>query len=507
MKLPIYLLIAAAASSIVSCNSDDDTPIPEEELTYSNLIVSSFNLQKDDSVLANLDSVYFSIDLTRGRIYNADSLPKGTKISRLLVNMTLPSVSKAELVFRTETGVDSTVNYLTTTTDSIDFSNGPVKLNLKSLDDKAEYTYQIQVNVHQMDPDSLYWNQTAVRDLPTSLSSPENSRTVEYLDGALVVTAKGATASVAYNTNPGESDDWKITDVTLPTGADLHSLNSKGEELYIVADRKLWTSSDRGASWSNTGVTADFIYGACGDYIIGVRRGDNGQYLHMTYPATVETPVAEDCPVKGTSLPLVFSNDWSTTPMLLVTGGRTATGDLVGDTWGYDNGAWAKISLSGMPGGEDLAVFPYFTFKTADKGWKVTKGSALFALNQGKMYLSYDRGMHWRLGDSYLQLPEYIPVLSNVQALVFPTKFYADQPKASAWKEMPSAILSLWYRIQPYSPESSMSESESLSRAVTPITEWECPYIYLYGGYTPSGALNMKIWRGVINRLSFKPLQ
>lgn len=356
MKLPIYLLIAAAASSIVSCNSDDDTPVVEDELIYSNLIVSSFNLQKDDSVLTNLDSIFFSIDLDKGRIYNADSLPKGTKINRLLVNMTLPSVSKAELIWRTEAGLDSTVNYLTTTTDSIDFSNGPVKLYLKSLDDKYEYTYHISVNVHQMDPDSLYWNRTAERDLPTTLSAPETSRTIEYLDGALVVTATGNTASIAYNAAPGESEDWKLSTVTLPSGADLHTLNSKGEELYLVANRKIWTSTDRGASWTSTGVTADFIYGACGDYVIGARRGDDGQYLHMTYPATVETPVAKDCPVKGTSLPLIFSNDWSTTPMLIVTGGRTANGDLVGDTWGYDNGAWAKISLSGMPAGESRHI-------------------------------------------------------------------------------------------------------------------------------------------------------
>lgn len=115
--------------------------------------------------------------------------------------------------------------------------------------------------------------------------------------------------------------------------------------------------------------------------------------------------------------------------------------------------------------------------------------------------------MHWRLGDSYLQLPDYIPVLSNVQALVFPTTLYADRPKSSVWREMPSAVLSSWYSIEPYPLESSMTGSESLSRAVTPITEWECPYIYLYGGYTPSGTLNKKIFRGVINRLSFKPLQ
>ena len=44
------------------------------------------------------------------------------------------------------------------------------------------------------------------------------------------------------------------------------------------------------------------------------------------------------------------------------------------------------------------------------------------------------------------------------------------------------------------------------SRAVTPVTTWECPYIYLYGGDNASGSLNPQVWRGVINRLTFKPL-
>jgi hypothetical protein len=45
------------------------------------------------------------------------------------------------------------------------------------------------------------------------------------------------------------------------------------------------------------------------------------------------------------------------------------------------------------------------------------------------------------------------------------------------------------------------------SRATAPITQWEVPYIYLFGGYDSEGYLYNSVWRGVINRLSFKPLQ
>ena len=38
------------------------------------------------------------------------------------------------------------------------------------------------------------------------------------------------------------------------------------------------------------------------------------------------------------------------------------------------------------------------------------------------------------------------------------------------------------------------------------IITWECPYIYLIGGYGPDGKLYDTIWRGVLNRLTFTPI-
>jgi hypothetical protein len=38
------------------------------------------------------------------------------------------------------------------------------------------------------------------------------------------------------------------------------------------------------------------------------------------------------------------------------------------------------------------------------------------------------------------------------------------------------------------------------------VTEWECPYIYLFGGEDTAGNTFNTIWRGVINRYTFKPI-
>ncbi|MDE7443730.1 MAG: hypothetical protein K2M65_06190, partial [Muribaculaceae bacterium] len=68
---------------------------------------------------------------------------------------------------------------------------------------------------------------------------------------------------------------------------------------------------------------------------------------------------------------------------------------------------------------------------------------------------------------------------------------------SSIWTAMHDRELPKWF--QPVYPMGS--------RAVSPIEQWECPYIYVFGGYDADGKLQNTVWRGVINRLSFKPIQ
>ena len=44
------------------------------------------------------------------------------------------------------------------------------------------------------------------------------------------------------------------------------------------------------------------------------------------------------------------------------------------------------------------------------------------------------------------------------------------------------------------------------SRATRPVEEWECPYIYMFGGVDTQGQLFNNVWRGTLNRMTFKPL-
>ena len=132
-RFPLYLISGVLALCFTAACNDDPTETAILEGDYNNCAISSFSLAKDDSILRSLDSVFFSIDLVKAEIYNADSLPKGTDISRFVVNVSAPAASKIELSFKSRfTGNDTTVNITENPGDSINFAAGPVKMAVTS---------------------------------------------------------------------------------------------------------------------------------------------------------------------------------------------------------------------------------------------------------------------------------------------------------------------------------------------------------------------------------------
>ena len=68
-KFPLYLLLGMMISALaMSCNEDSDDAY-EEYVISNSTAITAFNLNADDSVLANLDSVHFTIDISKRIIY------------------------------------------------------------------------------------------------------------------------------------------------------------------------------------------------------------------------------------------------------------------------------------------------------------------------------------------------------------------------------------------------------------------------------------------------------
>lgn len=501
-SLYILITILAAGIGFSACNESDSND--EDFLDTSDLyavMVKSFSLSADTGILANLDSVYFSIDLNNARIFNADSLPLGTRVDSLHISMTYSAATVAEITMPSRfSDKDTVINYAENSFSAINFSKGFVILHLESANKETTRDYRIYVNVHKMKPDSLAWGDVAYSRYPTSLSAPVALRAVEYKGKAYCFATDGTTLTRAVSENPALRN-WATTSLTLPAGLDVNSITAGSDALFALnGSSRLIISTDEGATWTETSVSMTHIYGSMTSTLLGVNRKPDGSYVYVTYPASTETPVPASAPVAQTSQSITFATQWATEPMLMVMGGVTAAGQLTSHVWAYDGQEWADITVTSIPDLSSLTIVPYFSIKVA-ANWVATTQTALLAFG-GKdstgrfnrnLYISTDRGINWSLAGQLLQLPEQFPTLAGAQALVF-DQTITSRATASAWHPLELPVIPSWY-----SPAATAD-------GIAPVTSWECPYIYVFGGLDSSRALNTAVWRGVINRLSFKPL-
>lgn len=495
--LPALLTVLGAATS---CNSKNESTNDEPAVTISTVAVKSFNLKADTKILADLDSVFFSIDLDKGIIFNADSLPKGTDISRLIPVITFQSsMTEAKIVMEGTTEKADTVNYLTNSTDSIDFTK-KVTLNVTALDGTNKYTYRIKVNVHTQDPDSLMWDRMAQAKLPSRNPDPLQQKSVMMDDKIYSLIRENDGTMTLATADDIYTGEWTKTAVDLPFEADVRSLNATTDALWILsADGALHTSAD-GLDWTDTGERWLSIVGPYLDSMLGIKATDN-DLVHCHYPASPlieDTPVDPTFPLEGRSAFMTMSSKWSPNPTGILAGGVNAAGEAVSAVWAFDGSRWAVISENQLPALNGAMLVKY-TIRRQLSSVVPQKDYEVWIAFTGKtgngefnrtLYISYDNGVTWTKGARLLQLPEYFPSLYGADALVVDAPLSGDL--SDAWATRASANPGRW-----------------LTRAHTldgyEIT-WDCPFIYVMGGEMASGRLSDSIWRGVIARLRFIPI-
>jgi hypothetical protein len=497
LLLPLFLVVVLL-SGLSSCNSKSSAE--EEILVSTELEVTKFYLKANSKVMADLDSVFFSLDLDNGLIYNADSLPVGTAVDKLIPMITYPStVSSATIVMSGGKTREGEVDYKTNPSDSIDFT-GRVYLTLVAGDGVSSKTYQLNVNVHKVEPDSLWWGDMAVAKLPSRLSTPKNQKSLSH-GGKVWSMIQESDGSYTLSSTASPNDgvwDKRMPEFTF--APDLRSFAATDDAFYILGvDGTLYKSED-GLAWISTGAQWSNIIGGYGDKLEGVRQNGTSM-VHTQYPLGdyVENAVAAEFPVKGSSAMGSYSSKWSESVLGLLMGGETMNGKYVGSTWAFDGAQWAAISNTATPGITEGVLIPYYSYLKDDTKWLTNEFSVWLymggRLSDGTLnrtvYITFDNGVNWREADEEMALPVYMPSMAQMDYAVVDTPMEANfAPESWSVKsvELPIGMKGVTYNIDGYE-----------------IT-WNCPYIYLFGGCNAGGVLYDTIWRGVINRLSFKPL-
>lgn len=503
--------------AMTACNGDDDNmnldEIPQPAIdSQSSTAINSFNIKPNSKVLAHLDSVFFTIDLINGRIFNADSLPYGTNVSKLVMNLGSETVSKITVKFTDlETSATKEVDYTTSSSDSVNF-NAPVTITVLSANELYERVYDVSVNVHQVKADSLCWGSLEYAQLPAPAVATEQ-KTVSYDGKVYCLTSTPEGYYLAVSDNPAYVSSWNISPVSfVGFTPDVNSFSSTSQALYVLsAEGRLYTSVN-GLDWESCGLDGWVsIIGGYGDMVVGVKCA-GGVYSSATYPtntAVESTSLPDGFPMTGHSPVVSYTSQWSAHPQMITVGGRCADGSLSSAAWGFDGTAWTKFgNLPKNMALEGVTLIPYTTFTTNTVNWTVKSYPSLYVMggrnSDGEttrcLYYSRDWGLNWHTPDEYLSLPEDMPTFAYAQGVVVDFKYGDDVVSPSGWNAIGTPTPNpLWWSID--------MPGCAASRAVSPITSWDCPYIYLFGGVGHNGQLNNTVWRGAINRLTFKPLQ
>jgi len=225
-----FLLMASLLASCLGNNTHEDTyPLTDAELL-------SFSLSSD-SVPA-LASVVFSIDQKHGGtglIYNYDSMAYQTKIKDKVI-VTYTSGAGSGNVLNITKGDSIWVK----SGDSIDISQ-PLTFKVFALDGKTEKRYNMQLNIHQVDPDSMQYHRIASG---LTFLQTDDTKTVVFNDKFLAYSRINNQIQL-YTSQDVETWMEETAASGLPANTVIKGIQSAGNRLFaFTEDGELYVRSN-----------------------------------------------------------------------------------------------------------------------------------------------------------------------------------------------------------------------------------------------------------------------
>lgn len=498
----IYLFITIAIVGLFSQSCVGDDVETDFTLILKDVALSSFRLGSNDKVMKDLDSVFFTIDLIKGKVYNADSLPLGSSLKKITLDMTFVYPSLV-VVYYGKDGKDS-MDYMKHPTDTIDMSEG-ARMKVVSADGSAMKFYDLKINVHKLIPDSLQWDDMTQYKFPEE-NTLQDQKTV--LKGGKIYSF--LKVQDVYRLWAAEAGGWQqVGTPQFGFNPDIYYMQVFNDKLYVpdAETKQIYVSTD-GLSWTADPNLTDI------DNLIGILEGINGQksllvgiatvdskYHHFVYDGTVKS-VGEEIdpgfPVSGYSNAVSFKG--GVLQQMAIAGGKLQNGRLTNAVWGFDGSGWAIFnninSVEDMfEPREGALLFNYFADEALDMPlWILIGGRGEGSLYMKDVFSSPNNGVDWVDGPTSLLLPEDFPFISYGSAFVLKNMPFDGAAYNGTAVNLP--VLRTAYKMR---------------RIVNYASTKEVPYIYIFGGEGLNSAgepiVQNQIWRAVINRLKFDPIQ
>ncbi len=329
-----------------------------------------------------------SIDQVNNRIFNADSLPYGTDISKVVFSSFVSTGWNGIATLHTNT--DSAF----TASDSTDFTV-PRKISVYTADGLRRRTYTVTIVAHRQEGDAWQWQHIG-RD--NTLAAVEQAR-LKAVGDSLYLWGTANGAPVVCKAATSHASRWLR--VTPNRSIDPQSVQVMNGTFYAIADSTVMRATD-GATWTETGSTMKFgTLIASGSKQIFAINGNNiysssdGISWTLSDAARPELLTANEYAAQLIPSPI----DATFEDVLLLAAGNTETNvwkkniDLTGE---YDL-AWnfypRQQDAFPCPLLSDMQLFAY-DGRTLLTG-KTPEG------DMAPLYVSADNGRTWRTSPDY----------------------------------------------------------------------------------------------------------
>ena len=411
------LTLLSAVFIFASCLGSND----QDTTSYGDTAITSFSLgtlvrTMHTTSSKGVDSIYttsvtgsnyvFNIDQFAGQIYNADSLPIGTKPTALC---TINSKNGGTIVYANIKG-DSLLYF--STSDSVDFST-PREFHVYANNGASYRKYKISINVHQQDSDTIVWRNIAN---DPNIGSLKAMKAVEYANNLYVFGSTG-TNTVAYVSSASDGKTWNLVQFNRSLSSDSYkSIVINSGSAFIISDGEVlkstnmneWTSVNINSGLKQLiGASTTELYALNNNNTISVSK-DKG----LTWSIDNLGNDASLLPLNDINYTTysLASND--STDRVIVVGNRpSSTADTTAVVWtklveyskGSMPGSWETVEKSEdnfknyLPDLTSLVMIPYDNGMLAFGGYGQNSKTTKFS----QFYQSYDSGITWTNNKHY----------------------------------------------------------------------------------------------------------
>lgn len=414
------LLLLLACTLLPSCNGDNtyDTTT-SGECIIKTVTLGSLKCYRTTTSSTGADSTYkvtitgsrypITIDQTNLRIFNADSLPVGTDMKKVIFSQFTTSATMS--IRSLYTGEDTTFVY----SDSTDFSQ-PRIVKTYATDGESRKVYTVDLRCHKEEGDSTTWTRRA--SSVTVLKDATMKRAF-CIDGTIYAFALNGTQPQLLTSTTANAASWTATDITA-AAPDLSSITEQGGTFYGLTDGKLAISTD-GRTWTTDGTTLPEGVEALTSLItvgtkhIAVLAGtqiytstDKGATWTADEMDTDDTVPTTD--VVGTTIPSATDATFEDLMLIGTKDGEAKVWKRAIDLTGDHTYGWvyypASTSVNNCPTVTNPQLLNY------DKASLLTGTKADGTLDS--LYMSYDNGRSWFT--KYLRRPRRVTGTSSIAA-------------------------------------------------------------------------------------------